>query len=86
MVAGGPVARATLSGLTPSGVAHTEPMAATWADAACSRCGTTRDPSGPDVLAWASEREPDGRVSLLCPACARRHARDIEARLPPEWW
>ena len=77
---------AALSGVALSGVPHTEPMAATWADAACSRCGTTRDPSGSDVLAWASEREPDGRVSLLCPACARRHARDIEARLPPEWW
>jgi hypothetical protein len=40
----------------------------------------------PDAIAWARERDPDGREHWLCPACARRHVRDIEAKLPHEWW
>ncbi|MHA6625288.1 hypothetical protein ACU61A_07675 [Pseudonocardia sichuanensis] len=52
----------------------------------CRQCGTTRDPRAPSALAWARERDPDGRGHWLCPACARRHVRDIEAKLPHEWW
>jgi hypothetical protein len=52
----------------------------------CRVCGTARDPRDPDALAWAHERDPDGREHRLCPPCARRHVRDIEAKLPHEWW
>lgn len=53
---------------------------------ACARCGAERDPADPAALAWACEREPDGSTRRICPPCARRHVRDIEARLPDEWW
>ncbi|HXV94531.1 MAG TPA: hypothetical protein VD813_14595 [Pseudonocardia sp.] len=57
--------------------------------AACLLCGThgdASDPTGASALAWSVERGPDGRQRRLCPDCARRHVRDIEARLPHEWW
>ena len=49
---------------------------------ACSLCGAVRDPAD---LAWACEHDPDGK-RWICPDCARRHVRDIEAKLPQEWW
>jgi hypothetical protein len=52
----------------------------------CRRCGAPRDPDVASAIAWVRERDPDGREHWLCPACARLHLRDIEARLPPEWW
>lgn len=52
----------------------------------CRLCGRVRDPDDPTALAWAQDRERDGRVRWLCPGCARRHARDIEARLDVDWW
>jgi hypothetical protein len=52
----------------------------------CRQCATTRDVRAADALAWALERDPDGREHWLCPSCARRHVRDIEAKLPHEWW
>jgi rubredoxin len=52
----------------------------------CRLCGVARDEAAPSALAWARERDPDGRESWLCPDCARRHVRDIEAKLPHEWW
>lgn len=55
----------------------------------CGECGTPRDTDDPSTaLSWSREREPgdDGPGRLLCPACVRAHARDIEARLPPAWW
>ncbi len=52
----------------------------------CQRCGEVRDASAPSALAWACERDVDGRIGWLCPECARRHVRDIEAKLPHEWW
>lgn len=54
--------------------------------ATCTVCGLPRPESGPDVLAWGCERTPDGTVGWLCPGCARRHVREIEAKLAPEWW
>ncbi|MDN5860637.1 MAG: hypothetical protein L0H84_18690 [Pseudonocardia sp.] len=51
----------------------------------CAGCAARRDPGDPAALAWASERAGD-RVTWLCPECARRHVRDIEARLDREWW
>lgn len=49
----------------------------------CIICGAVRDRSD---LTWVAEKEPDGRTRWLCPACARQHVRDIEAKLPHEWW
>jgi hypothetical protein len=49
---------------------------------ACAGCGTPREPG--DALAWAFE--PGEPPRYLCPACARGHVRDIEAKLAPEWW
>jgi hypothetical protein len=54
--------------------------------ASCERCGALRDPAAATALTWASERIAGGRVRWLCPDCARRHVRDIEAKLPSEWW
>ncbi|GHF80116.1 ribosomal protein S27AE [Amycolatopsis bartoniae] len=54
---------------------------------ACGRCGAQRaaerDPAV--LLAWVSERE-DGAQRWLCPRCARDHVRDIESKLPTEYW
>lgn len=52
----------------------------------CRHCGAPRDPDVADAIAWVLERDPDGREHWLCPLCARRHLRDIEAKLPHEWW
>jgi hypothetical protein len=52
----------------------------------CRHCGTPRDPGAADAIAWARDRDLDGREHWMCPACARRYARDIEARLPQELW
>lgn len=52
----------------------------------CVVCGAERDPRDPDSLAWSVEREADGPVRWLCPPCVRRHVRDIEAKLAPDWW
>ncbi|WP_020667907.1 hypothetical protein [Amycolatopsis nigrescens] len=54
---------------------------------ACARCGTART-AGEDparALAWAADRD-DGGLRWLCPDCARQHVRDIEAKLPAEYW
>jgi len=54
---------------------------------ACARCGRTRasvaDPTL--LLAWVRERE-DGVERWLCHECARAHVRDIEGKLPAEYW
>jgi hypothetical protein len=55
-------------------------------EATCLRCGAVRDPGDPAALAWACEPDPDAGARWICPGCARRHARDIEAKLAPEWW
>jgi aminoglycoside 6'-N-acetyltransferase len=52
---------------------------------ACRRCATVRDRDAGDAIAWALDREGGG-LRWLCPSCVRRHARDIEAKLPGEWW
>ncbi|MFB9688564.1 hypothetical protein [Amycolatopsis plumensis] len=53
----------------------------------CTRCGRTRtaadDPA--TALAWVSTRER-GALRWLCPDCARQHVRDIEGKLPDEYW
>lgn len=50
----------------------------------CRVCGHARE--RPGDLSWASERTADGRRCVLCPDCARRHVRDIESKLPDDWW
>lgn len=55
-------------------------------DAACSRCGRAKADADPlEALSWALETEPDG-TRWLCPDCARKHVRDIEGKLPDEYW
>ena len=53
----------------------------------CSICGRRRDPAAApaEALAWVSERER-GSQRWLCPTCARAHVRDIEGKLPAEYW
>jgi hypothetical protein len=54
---------------------------------ACSRCGKQRATDCPPVeaMSWSSERER-GVLTWLCPDCARAHVRDIEGKLPVEYW
>lgn len=55
-------------------------------DATCSRCGRSRAAAAPiDALTWVSDRS-NGTLTWLCPACARVHVRDIEGKLPKEYW
>lgn len=53
----------------------------------CSRCGAYREAEEDPALAlaWVSERE-HGVLRWLCPCCAREHVRDIEGKLPDEYW
>ncbi|PRY29148.1 hypothetical protein [Umezawaea tangerina] len=53
----------------------------------CSRCGTPRasitDPA--QRLAWVSQTD-NGTRTWLCPTCARAHVRDMESKLPIDYW
>lgn len=51
---------------------------------ACTGCGRLPDSDVP--WTWARSTDERGRTSLLCEVCARGHARDIEAKLPDDWW
>jgi hypothetical protein len=54
---------------------------------ACTRCGKPRaaDCSPVEAMAWSFERER-GVLRWLCPECSRAHVRDIEGKLPVEYW
>ncbi|HEX3786149.1 MAG TPA: hypothetical protein VHX38_41420 [Pseudonocardiaceae bacterium] len=54
---------------------------------ACTSCGQQRaaDCAPFEAMAWSSERDR-GVVRWLCPACARAHVRDIEGKLPVNYW
>ncbi|MFD9733053.1 hypothetical protein [Umezawaea sp. NPDC059074] len=53
----------------------------------CSRCGRNRDTvtDPAERLAWVSDRDR-GVQTWLCHTCARAHVRDLEAKLPSEYW
>ncbi|MFC7623660.1 hypothetical protein [Microlunatus sp. GCM10028923] len=55
----------------------------------CTGCGREPEPDEP-TWTWSQERladdETEDQVVFLCPACAREHARSIEAKLDAEWW
>jgi len=53
----------------------------------CARCGRVRaaEPDPLAALAWVSTKE-NGVQRWLCPDCARSHVRDIEGKLPDEYW
>lgn len=52
----------------------------------CKRCGRSRADAPPaEALAWSMEAGRAGQ-SWLCPGCARTHVRDIEGKLPDEYW
>lgn len=52
----------------------------------CKRCGRPRaDASPAEALAWSVENDRNGQ-SWLCLSCARTHVRDIEGKLPEEYW
>ncbi|HJQ48384.1 MAG TPA: hypothetical protein VJ870_18990 [Amycolatopsis sp.] len=55
--------------------------------ATCTRCGARRDldADATAALTWVSERAGD-TTRWLCPACARDHVRDIEGKLPEDYW
>lgn len=54
--------------------------------AVCSRCGARRaDADALDALTWVADRD-SGVLRWLCPKCAREHVRDIEGKLPDEYW
>jgi hypothetical protein len=44
------------------------------------------EPNATAALAGVRELGPEPAPRWLCPDCARRHLRDIEAKLAPEWW
>ena len=48
----------------------------------CAQCGAEQDAAS----ALAGSFEPGTEPRWLCPDCARRHVREIEAKLAPEWW
>lgn len=53
---------------------------------ACSRCGRAKADASPlEELAWVLESDQDGQ-RWLCDRCARDHVRDIEGKLPREYW
>jgi hypothetical protein len=57
---------------------------------ACTRCGTPAEGADPAAgvvpLGWMVDRDARRGVTLVCPDCARRHARDIEGKLDASWW
>ena len=50
----------------------------------CQQCGRTPQ-DDVDALGWAFEAGHD-HESRICPACAREHARSIEAQLDQAFW
>ena len=57
---------------------------------ACTQCGAVAEGADLDAgvvpLGWMVDRDAARGVTLVCPACARRHARAIEGKLDAAWW
>lgn len=52
----------------------------------CGLCGERADTEAVAVgLGWLRESE-SGRTRWLCRRCVREHVRDIEGKLPTEYW
>ncbi|TCP43629.1 hypothetical protein EV191_12126 [Tamaricihabitans halophyticus] len=52
----------------------------------CVQCGRAKATDDQLVaLAWVQERDGE-LVRWRCPGCARAHVRDIEGKLPDEYW
>lgn len=52
----------------------------------CGLCGVDGGAEGTAAgLGWLRESEA-GRRRWLCPRCVREHVRDIEGKLPTEYW
>jgi hypothetical protein len=56
----------------------------------CSGCGRPPGADEPVTDAgtpwtWSVARDENAET-VLCPHCAREHARSIEAKLDEEWW
>ena len=55
--------------------------------AACGRSPNDDEPDGAGGVPWTwSTAQEDGGTSVLCDECTREHARNIEAKLDPDWW
>jgi hypothetical protein len=56
-------------------------------DVVCVRCTRRRDANASPIeaLTWSVEHVRDGQL-WLCPGCARTHVRDIEGKLPVDYW
>ncbi|MGH3432183.1 MAG: hypothetical protein ACRDQB_05035 [Thermocrispum sp.] len=55
----------------------------------CMRCGRTKaDATALEALSWVREAREGagGGERWLCDRCARDHVRDIEGKLPHEYW
>lgn len=54
--------------------------------ARCRTCGRARTDADPlEALSWVCDRS-GARPQWLCDRCAREHVRDIESKLPAEFW
>jgi len=53
----------------------------------CSICGRRRDPAAADQYCRDHSRdELAGQPASCSTTCARAHVRDIEGKLPAEYW
>ncbi|MGA6166930.1 hypothetical protein [Amycolatopsis magusensis] len=52
---------------------------------ACSRCGARRGADPAEAMTWSTQVDRGVR-RWLCPNCSRNHVRDIEGKLPDEYW
>ena len=63
-----------------------------WAEShhqlSCTQCGRVVDGDADAAvgLGWSMGVEADGRITWQCAPCARTHVRDIESKLPHDFW
>jgi hypothetical protein len=64
-------------------------MSTSWSssniDRTCSYCGAVAEASDAVAGAWTFAVD-NGRVTWLCVDCARLNIRNIEAKLPEDYW